>query len=311
MEAATNVPVLTARIEPFTAGVLGALLPPLAGAAGVLLSGTQGHALRVGDQWRFEPVPFWALRAATDDGFLFVDREGGATRVDASGTHTTPGRTSGPDPRLSRAATAWDPVRETLVVFGGAVGKRAVADTWEWHEGTWRRVKVTSKPAARAYAQMAWVPSLGGMLVTGGFAKLSHFYDLALYRQGAWEVWEHPPFSDTLLAAVLVGSDARSGHLIQAYWMTSPRGLGLWRHAGGNRWELAGRVVFPSMSEELAGIFRTQDFLFALDPTTRSLVGVGHDDALRPSIISVSLGAWFDALPEAVHHSTDAPRAAR
>jgi hypothetical protein len=40
-----------------------------------------------------------------------------------------------------------------------------------------------------------------------------------------------------------------------------------------------------------------QSFLFALDPTTRSLVGVGHDNARQPATLSVALGPWFDALP--------------
>jgi hypothetical protein len=38
-------------------------------------------------------------------------------------------------PATKEAAVAWDPARKALVVFGGAVGKRAVADTWEWRDG--------------------------------------------------------------------------------------------------------------------------------------------------------------------------------
>ena len=290
------VPTLTATMTPFTAGALGHFFPPLAGPAGVLLSGTQGHARSVGDGWAFEPAALWGWRAATDDGFVVVDPQGGVTRIDASGARTTPGASSGPDPMLSTAAVAWDPLRETLVLFGGAVGKRAVADTWEWRAGEWKRAKVKSKPAARGHAQMAWAPPLGGMLVTGGFAKREHFYDLALYRGGAWEVWEHPAFSDTLLAAAFVACDAASGQVVQGFWTSEPRGLGLWRHAGHRRWELAGRVAFPDVSSDIAGTFRMQSFLFALDPRTRSLVGVGYDNALRPATLSVALGAWFDAL---------------
>jgi hypothetical protein len=56
-------------------------------------------------------------------------------------------------------------------------------------------------------------------------------------------------------------------------------------------------VAFPTVANDLAGLFRMQSFLFALDPATRALVGVGYDDALRPVTLSVPLGAWFDALP--------------
>jgi hypothetical protein len=292
-----DVPTLTATMTPFTAGALGQFFPPLAGPAGVLLSGTQGYARRVGEAWDYEPVALWGWRAATADGFVVVDPQGGVTRVDASGARATPGASTGPDGMLSATAVAWDPLRETLVLFGGAVGKRAAAETWEWHDGVWKRAKVKAKPAARSHAQMAWAPPLGGMLVTGGFAKGSHFYDLALYRGGAWEVWEHAPFCDVELAAALVACDAATGQVIQAFWTNEPRGLGLWRYAGRSRWERAANVVFPDVSTDLAGLFRMQSFLFAMDPTTRALVGVGFDNALHPATVSVPLGEWFDALP--------------
>ena len=297
MTETITAPTLTATMTPFTAGALGSFFHPLAGPAGVLLSGTQGYALRVGDGWHYEPTAPWGWRGATDDGFVVVDVQGGATHIDAAGARTTPGTASGPDGMLSTAAVAWDPTRKTLVVFGGAVGKRAVADTWEWRDGVWKRVKVKSKPAARGHAKMTWAPPLGGMLVTGGAVKYTHFYDLALYRGGAWEVWEHPAFSDTLLAAAFIACDAASGQVIQGFWTSEPRGLGLWRYAGRGRWELAGRVDFPAVATDLAGLWRMQSFLFALDPTTRSLVGVGHDNALQTATISVALGPWFDALP--------------
>lgn len=297
MSDARSVPTLTATMTPFTAGALGSFFQPLAGPAGVLLSGTLGYALRVGDGWAYAPTALWGWRAATDDGFVVVDVQGGATRIDASGARTTPGSASGPDGTLSTAAVAWDPARKTLVVFGGAHGKRAVADTWEWRDGAWKRAKVKSKPAARGHAHMTWAPPLGGMLVTGGFAKGEHFYDLALYSGGAWATWEHPAFSDTYLAAALLACDAASGQVIQGFWTSEPRGLGLWRYAGRGRWELAGRVDFPQVSTDLAGLFRMQSFLFALDPTTRSLVGVGFDNALKPATLTVELGPWLDALP--------------
>ena len=297
MHDAPAVPTLTADMTPFTAGALGAYAPPLAGPAGVLLSGTQGYARRVGDGWAYEPLALWGWRAATADGFVVVDPQGGVTRVDASGARATPGTSSGPDGMLSAAAVAWDPLRETLVLFGGAIGKRAAADTWEGHEGVWKRAKAKPRPAARSHAQMAWAPPLGGMLVTGGFAKYRHFYDLALYRGGAWEEWPHPAFSDAELAAAFVACDAATGQVIQGFWTSEPRGLGLWRHVGRHRWERAGQVAFPTVGNDLAGLVRMQSFLFALDPATRALVGVGYDDALRPVTLSVPLGAWFDALP--------------
>jgi hypothetical protein len=297
MREAITVPTLTATITPFTAGALGQFFQPLAGPAGVLLSGTQGHALRVGDGWSYATSSMWGWRAATSDGFVIVDPKGGATHVDATGLRTTEGTSAGPDGMTGHAAVTWDPSRKALVLFGGALGKRALAETWEWRDGVWKRLKVKSKPAARSHAQIAWAHALGGLLMTGGFAKQQHFYDLALFRDGAWEVWEHAQFSDTYLAAALIASDEASGQIIQGYWTTEPRGLGLWRYAGHGRWEHAARVEFPTVATDLAGLWRMQSFVFAYDPATRSLVGVGHDNALQGSVISIALGPWLDTLP--------------
>ena len=74
---------------------------------------------------------------------------------------------------------------------------------------------------ALQYLLGTWAPPLGGMLVTGGFAKYRHFYDLALYRGGAWEAVGGPglsvgePYDATLASApdgslyLAVGADAK------------------------------------------------------------------------------------------------------
>ena len=154
-------------------------------------SGT--YALRVGDGWVYEPTSIWGWRAATGDGFVIVDVQGGATHIDASGARTTPGASVGPDGTLSTAAVAWDPARKTLVLFGGALGKRAVAETWEWRDGVWKRAKVKSKPAARGYAQMTWAPPLGGMLVTAGMRAESALWWRLPLPLGCAKLWRKVP----------------------------------------------------------------------------------------------------------------------
>ncbi len=308
----TSVPVLAASLAPFTAGSPGLFVPPVAGAAGVLLVGTRGHAIRVGERWAFQDAPLWGVRVATKDGFVVVDMQGAATWIDASGTRTTPGVASGPDPTLGDFAAAWDPTRETLVLFGGAAGRRTSQETWEWRRGEWRRPKVDRSPAPRSLAQMTWVPPLDGMLVTGGLGRERPFYDLACYRRGAWQEWAYPAYSDTHLAPAMLAFDPRSQQVIQALWTSSPRGLGLWRYAGHERWELAARVRFPTVSEDLAGLQRMQSFLFAFDPVGQAMIGVGLDNDLRPAVATVRLGEWLGTLPAVDWEaSAEAPATAR
>lgn len=73
-----------------------------------------------------------------------------------------------------RAAIAWNPVANKLVVFGGntrGTTPTLLNDTWEYDpvSNTWTNVTpAAGNPSARQLAAMAWDPTLGGMLLFGG-----------------------------------------------------------------------------------------------------------------------------------------------
>jgi hypothetical protein len=73
-----------------------------------------------------------------------------------------------------RAAIAWNPVANKLVVFGGntrGATPTLLNDVWEYDPTTNAWANVTPAgfgPAPRQFAAMAWDPQLGGMLLFGG-----------------------------------------------------------------------------------------------------------------------------------------------
>lgn len=78
--------------------------------------------------------------------------------------HVPPGR--------AYASMAWDPVREKVVLVGGADSSFAkLSDTWEWDGNDWRLVPVNTPPTARFGATLTWNPErLSLMFIGGSFA---------------------------------------------------------------------------------------------------------------------------------------------
>lgn len=92
-----------------------------------------------------------------------------------AGQPTPPGR--------SRQAMAADPVRSSLVMFGGVTGfgssTTMLGDTWERTATGWHSLQPATSPPARADAAMAFDPSTGKLLLFGGWTISS---SLQLFR---------------------------------------------------------------------------------------------------------------------------------
>ncbi len=74
----------------------------------------------------------------------------------------------GPQPR-SRHSMAYDPVRDVVVLFGGADrSDLPMGDTWEFDGTDWKQRLSNQSPAPRQFASMAWDPSSGRVLLFGG-----------------------------------------------------------------------------------------------------------------------------------------------
>jgi hypothetical protein len=83
------------------------------------------------------------------------------------------------------AAMAYDPVRKTLILFGGISkeGSDPYDDTWEWSPATlqWKQVAIQSGPAPRRGHAMVTDTTRGKILMFGGSVNT---------REGAAELWE-------------------------------------------------------------------------------------------------------------------------
>ncbi|MGV3624098.1 MAG: hypothetical protein ACO1OB_24995 [Archangium sp.] len=72
-------------------------------------------------------------------------------------------------PKRAFASMAWDPVRQKVVLFGGADTNFAkLSDTWEWDGNDWRLVPVNQPPPARFGATLTWDPTRLSLLLVGG-----------------------------------------------------------------------------------------------------------------------------------------------
>jgi hypothetical protein len=82
-----------------------------------------------------------------------------------------------PPPR-GLAATAWDPVRHGVILFGGSVLSTALSDTWLWKSGAWTQLTAPTVPPIRYAFGMAYDPRANGVVMYGGYGLLYASNDL-------------------------------------------------------------------------------------------------------------------------------------
>jgi hypothetical protein len=96
--------------------------------------------VRYGDMWSFDGTSFTELKPAT----LPPARYG--------------------------AQTAWDPVREKIVMFGGKDENEVyLNEFWEWDGTTWTKVNTTSTPDARMNGGLTWDAANQRLVYFGGY----------------------------------------------------------------------------------------------------------------------------------------------
>lgn len=83
-----------------------------------------------------------------------------------------------PGPR-SAPGLAYDPSRQTTVLFGGAAGLRLLDDTWEWDGTSWLRRPLQPSPPARSQPALGWDAVNHRLLLVGGRGP-------AGWRRDAW-----------------------------------------------------------------------------------------------------------------------------
>ncbi|MFC4305183.1 cadherin-like beta sandwich domain-containing protein [Cohnella boryungensis] len=88
------------------------------------------------------------------------------------------------------AAMTYDENEENVVLFGGEGNGGLLDDTWIWTGGdvnTWQEaMNLSTKPAKRAHAAMAYDPVSGGLILFGGQGQSGVLGDTWLWKNGAW-----------------------------------------------------------------------------------------------------------------------------
>jgi predicted DNA-binding WGR domain protein len=294
------------------AGVdLGPLSQLVWGKAGVLAEGLRGVARRTTGAFVVHELNTskqqWVARSGD---FLWVGPDKSITLGD--GAPAT--RASAADKHAELSVTtqsAWDPARGVLVRFGGvAAGTKFSQATREWKDGEWRESKVKTKPTARSLAAMCWVPTLGGVVMVGGWNKKDgHLGDTAVFDGKDWTIWPAAlPEGAVPVAPAGLFFDESSAQLILLR-EAKGRAIGLWRYAGEGRWELAGALrVFPEIEDAYQWGTPARAVKWAFDGGGRVLLAASALGGL--SAASIDLGPWLDALPRPTWDAVAKPVAA-
>ncbi|MBX3463937.1 MAG: hypothetical protein KF830_12265 [Planctomycetes bacterium] len=144
-----------------------------------------------------------------------------------------------------RAAIAWNPITNRLVVFGGdnrATGPlpadTLLNDTWEWDPvtNTWTDVTpAAGNPTPRRWATMAHDPATGGMLLFGGDTGGGTVSgETWLFLGGVWNLMVPGTTPPARRMASLVTRNAPFGDVLlcggEDHTLTGPYGADLYRH---------------------------------------------------------------------------------
>jgi len=105
----------------------------------------------------------------------------------ASSAHRPPGR--------RRAAFAYDPIRQQIVLFGGIDASGvAFGDTWIWDGSDWTVQQPSAAPSARAGAAIAWDAARARLVLTGGTSATTYANADVWEWDGA--TWIRQPVND-------------------------------------------------------------------------------------------------------------------
>jgi hypothetical protein len=97
-------------------------------------------------------------------------------------------------PGRGHHAMTWDPVRQRVVMMGGArhfapiPAGSALDDFWEWDGAHWSEIAVTGpKPSARTGASLSFDPARGRLILYGGYDSQTDLSDLWQWDGQRWE----------------------------------------------------------------------------------------------------------------------------
>ncbi len=208
--------------------------------ASVLFGGKSPGAL--GDTYLYRGGAFTLCDAGGSQGCVLADPEG-----------------DGNPAARAYAASAYDDVREEVVLFGGRGGAR-YGDTWVFNGSSWRRAS-TGGPSAREHAAMAFDRERGVMVLYGGRTAntTGHLAETWEWNGTSWsQVTPTDPEGDgnppTLSGHAMAYDDVRDRVILtqgrKANSGGDDHGTGTWAF-DGTSWELLrdGKPVIGNQQE--------------------------------------------------------------
>ncbi len=203
------------------------------------------------------------------------------TWVEANGTWTNITASAGPSPPgRSWATMAYDPVSEGLVLFGGllaapnASAALAAQDTWTFQGGRWTPQAPLQSPPGRWAAGMDFDPTLGAVVLFGGFSPSGGFLsDTWAYANGSWaplfsSVSPPPRWAPALAfdyadqGLLMFGGLGENGSVLNDTWLMT-----------GAQWALASSGIAPPAREKA---------MMSFDPSLDRVVLFGGDVCASP-----------------------------
>ena len=133
-----------------------------------------------------------------------------------SWTNLTSSLSIAPSARYGAVMT-FDPVTDSVVLFGGSTGHNLLADTWVFQHGSWSPVApATGAPPARVHAGFATDRFSGQLLLFGGTGSGGRtLADSWIYSNGVWRniTWQLP-IAPSARAYATMADDYFDGYIV-------------------------------------------------------------------------------------------------
>jgi cysteine-rich repeat protein len=91
-------------------------------------------------------------------------------------------------PARAYASMAWDPARQTLVLYGG-FGTQSLDDAWQWDGQRWSALAIAGGPGVRQTYALATSPDGAGILMFGGSTEIPIFASPAVRTGPFADLW--------------------------------------------------------------------------------------------------------------------------
>lgn len=142
------------------------------------------------------------------------------------------------------AAGAFDQNSGSMVVFGGdgiastTTGALAsMGDTWTWSDGCWSMAQPADAPSPRAYAVMAYDPTMKHVMLFGGQHEAAGAGPIAFNDTWIWNgtSWTELPLTGPSLKGAVGAFDTAREELVVFGWSALDGSAQTWT-LKGNRW---------------------------------------------------------------------------